>query len=69
LRPERRFRTLVFRYKRGMFMSGRRKVGPLGFALAGYGVWRRLSPRQRQAVWSRISGAAAGLRSRGARPS
>jgi hypothetical protein len=44
-------------------------MGPLSVALAGYEMWRRLSPQQKQVVRSRISEAAAGVRGRGARPS
>jgi hypothetical protein len=30
------------------------RMGPLGFALAAYGVWQRLSPEDKQRVRSRL---------------
>jgi hypothetical protein len=40
------------------------RMGPVGVAFAGYELWRRLSPQQRQAIRARAAVVAGGVRSR-----
>jgi hypothetical protein len=59
-------RMPLVRWSSAMFFGARRfgRMGPLSLAFAGYRMWQRLSPQQKQAVRARATQVAAQLRSR-----